>query len=266
MRTRRKRSRSGKNTILSTVLVGMSIAATAPIILNTLPVETTKLVSKIPSEQKTTKEETVQVRFNQTNQESQQEPIQVQKTVLTNKISRSGSEVETERYPRYDYSKLSCSTEFVKICEELAYKNGYDDIDVVYCIGSYECSFNPKQVTYNPNTYYKNGKIKKRGEYSVGWCQVNLWAHTSVTEAQMKDPRKNIQYMMSGDWKECLEAVKEKKLTGIDKIMYFVRHGQRPDLANPNTYNYIIKTIKKYYAELQDAKITNKQEYKTNSK
>lgn len=155
-----------------------------------------------------------------------------------NKLNRSGNERIV-----YNLEKLTCPEDtFIRI-KTIADKLGLP-VEVWYPIVGYESEFKASNNT------------KTDQEDSRGIFQVNTWTNYPKNA----DPLKlyNLEFNCEYQIPELVKTYKEGKskgLTGTALTEYVSRYGQRPDWDNEKTRNYIKSTIKKYYYELQNAKL-----------
>jgi hypothetical protein len=154
------------------------------------------------------------------------------------KLNRSGSERGL-----YNLDKLTCPEDtFVRI-KTIGDRLGLP-VEVWYPIAGYESEF---KATNNTTT---------DREDSRGIFQVNTWTNYPKNADPLKlyNIEFNCEYQMPELVKTYKEG-KEKGLTGTALTEYVSRYGQRPDWDNVKTRMYIKTTIKKYYFELQNAKL-----------
>lgn len=151
----------------------------------------------------------------------------------------------------YDYSKLSCPENIVKIIKSQTDRisEGQDAefrkdfFDMIYCIVGYESGFNPKIET------------KTSIEHSIGLLQINTWSNYPKGSdiSKLRDPNFNLAYQLPELWEKYLKG-KSNGISGVDLACYISRHGQRARWSDKKVASYITNSIRKYYKELNVAK------------
>jgi hypothetical protein len=183
--------------------------------------------------------------------------IKTKEELMLEKVKQENEKLRRELSTRgigdrfwYDYSKLTCPADIVKIIKANVDEFTKDDelgvskefFDVVYCIIAYESNFNPRQDTKTPE------------EHSIGLLQVNTWSNypKNADKNKLKDPNFNLKYQLP-ELYSYFKKGKQQGLKGIDLACYVSRYGQRPKWTSTSVRNYIVNTITRYDKELKKA-------------